>query len=63
MADKGAFTVYTATFTKFLAYCKDSAKLCSGCQKKKRMCIACLDVVLHEDMPTHADIYPKMEIE
>ena len=23
MADKGAFTVYTATFTKFLACCKD----------------------------------------
>ena len=29
MADKGAFTVYTATFTKFLACCKDSAKSCS----------------------------------
>ena len=28
MADKGAFTVYTATFTKFLACCKDSAKPC-----------------------------------
>ena len=28
MADKGAFTVYTATFTKFLSCCKDSAKSC-----------------------------------
>ena len=24
MADKGAFTVYTATFTKFLARCNDN---------------------------------------
>ena len=28
MADKGALTVYIATFTKYLACCKDSAKPC-----------------------------------
>ena len=30
MADKGAFTVYTATHTMFLTYCKDSAKPCTA---------------------------------